>query len=595
MRANEFLTHIRVESKNTKGSMSISDGKKSYKLNLESIEKRFGEIHLGGGTTLKNQKLLNFLHENNQPDKVYEYILLQKLARINGSNLNESIDSTDTALNSLFQRFDSFSNGNNIKIGDRVAVLELEAMQIGNSFKVELSGFLNPKEIVDANTGYIQVITGETYPRIKIEQVSMWRQVIFFTDKTDAEKCLTYMNLLSGKSDKWDLSIDVQSGTDENLDEDLKRTLGTLGAAGAIALGGYNMLHHKQPAQLPSAQQEVEPAEQADPSEVAQAKSSLSSPIGQSLKKEAAKLIKNKTELAQFLAQCAHESQGFSTLKELGDNHYFNKYDIRYSPNKARALGNDDPGDGIRYKGRGLIQLTGKANYERAGDALNLPLVKHPKLAERPDIAIKIALWYWLTKVKPKVNNFSDTSAATAPINRHLAGLPDRHQKFLAFRHLLKPHHADSLKEYKVDNVNGWGQTPINQNVDYQGLRVMMRPSTFLELAAPLKEPKKQTIDDIVQHLNAGGALGSPFLLIKIPAEWDDGDFSAYAKVSGHEGRNRMIAIQQVEGDDPVEVHLFPVGYRNRHMTPEFVKNLNKGLTKQLGHAIVRGSLFTVI
>lgn len=103
--------------------MSISDGKKSYKLNLESIEKRFGEIHLGGGTTLKNQKLLNFLHENNQPDKVYEYILLQKLARINGSNLNESIDSTDTALNSLFQRFDSFSNGNNIKIGDRVAVL----------------------------------------------------------------------------------------------------------------------------------------------------------------------------------------------------------------------------------------------------------------------------------------------------------------------------------------------------------------------------------------------------------------------------------------------------------------------------------------
>lgn len=82
-------------------------------------------------------------------------------------------------------------------------------------------------------------------------------------------------------------------------------------------------------------------------------------------------------ELAQFLAQCASESQNFTQTIEMGTRNYFKKYDIAFSPKKAQALGNMQTGDGYRYRGRGYIQLTGKANYERAEEALNLPLVEN--------------------------------------------------------------------------------------------------------------------------------------------------------------------------------------------------------------------------
>ncbi|MGS8542328.1 glycoside hydrolase family 19 protein, partial [Salmonella enterica subsp. enterica serovar Anatum] len=57
--------------------------------------------------------------------------------------------------------------------------------------------------------------------------------------------------------------------------------------------------------------------------------------------------------------------------------------------------GNDHPGDGYAYHGRGYIQLTGKSNYRAAAEALQLDLVKHPELASQPENAAKIAVWYW--------------------------------------------------------------------------------------------------------------------------------------------------------------------------------------------------------
>lgn len=155
----------------------------------------------------------------------------------------------------------------------------------------------------------------------------------------------------------------------------------------------------------------------------------------------------------------------------------------------------------------------------------------------------------------------------------------------------MKPH--EFIDEYKVDNKDGLGSVPYNQDVDYFGLRTLMKPSTFLKLALPLGKPT--SVDHIVKHLQSGGSLGSPFLQVDIPQSWEDGDFDKVAKVTGHEGRNRMMAIQQVEGDDPVEVHIFPRYYRNRDMTPKFIKNLNKGLTNQQGSAIVKGPLFEIV
>lgn len=140
-------------------------------------------------------------------------------------------------------------------------------------------------------------------------------------------------------------------------------------------------------------------------------------------------------ELAAFLAQCAHESTGFNNLKELGGEEYLrNMYDPRVAPKTAAILGNTKPGDGVKFAGRGFIQLTGRDNYRMAGDALKLPLLKKPELAAKPEIAAKIAVWYWKSRVRPHVKDFTDTVAVTRLVNPALRHLDDR-RGTLAYYH----------------------------------------------------------------------------------------------------------------------------------------------------------------
>ena len=148
-------------------------------------------------------------------------------------------------------------------------------------------------------------------------------------------------------------------------------------------------------------------------------------------------------------------------------------------------------------------------------------------------------------------------------------------------------------------NGKGLGATGYNANVDYRGLRVLMKPSTFLSLAAHLPSPT--SVDYIVQHMKNGGALGSPFLIVDIPEKYFEGDFTdlTYAKVVGHEGRNRMLAIQKLEGDNPVEVHIFGYGeIRARHFTPEIIEQLQLAMRSQDGKltfAPAGGDLFELM
>ena len=160
------------------------------------------------------------------------------------------------------------------------------------------------------------------------------------------------------------------------------------------------------------------------------------------------------------------------------------------------------------------------------------------------------------------------------------------------FYAMPKDVNESELDEYKVDNTNGLGSVPYNANVNYMGLKVLMKPSMFLKLAHKLNSPV--SVDYIVKHLEQGGALGAPFLSVEIPIEWENNDFSKDARVIGHEGRNRMLAIQQVEGDEPVEVHLFPShGMRARHLTPEIIKHLQRSMFGQDGN-YVYGNLFSL-
>lgn len=100
--------------------------------------------------------------------------------------------------------------------------------------------------------------------------------------------------------------------------------------------------------------------------------------------------------LAGYLSQIGVESEELLYTKELGGRAYFEKmYDIRFAPKKAKDLGNTSPGDGAKYPGRGLIQVTGKYNYAACGKALGLDLVNSPELLEKPIYAAESAGWYW--------------------------------------------------------------------------------------------------------------------------------------------------------------------------------------------------------
>ena len=136
------------------------------------------------------------------------------------------------------------------------------------------------------------------------------------------------------------------------------------------------------------------------------------------------------TELAAFMAQMAHESDDFKSMKEYGGSLDFRKYDPKYAPKKAKTLGNKYAGDGNRFKGRGFIQITGRYNYRIAGKAIGIDLVKNPKLAEDPAVAAKIAVWYWKLRVQPNVTNWNDVEAVTKPINPGMRGLEDRKENF---------------------------------------------------------------------------------------------------------------------------------------------------------------------
>jgi len=129
-------------------------------------------------------------------------------------------------------------------------------------------------------------------------------------------------------------------------------------------------------------------------------------------------------ELAAFMAQVAHESDSFRTAKE-------------YASGKAyegrKDLGNVQAGDGKKYKGRGYIQLTGRDNYKKAGDALGLDLVNNPSLAEKPENAAAISVWFWKTKVQPQVPDFMDVERVTKVVNGGFNGLDERLKYFDEF------------------------------------------------------------------------------------------------------------------------------------------------------------------
>ena len=120
---------------------------------------------------------------------------------------------------------------------------------------------------------------------------------------------------------------------------------------------------------------------------------------------------------AHFLAQVAHESDHFRTTTEYASG-------LAYEGRKD--LGNTHKGDGKRYKGRGLIQLTGRHNYGEATKALGHDFVTHYEDAAVFPWAAEAAGWYWSTHELNRHADKDDVRAATKAINGGLNGLKDR-------------------------------------------------------------------------------------------------------------------------------------------------------------------------
>ena len=129
---------------------------------------------------------------------------------------------------------------------------------------------------------------------------------------------------------------------------------------------------------------------------------------------------------AHFVAQLAHESDRFRALEEYASG---SAYEGR------KDLGNTEPGDGVRYKGRGVIQLTGRANYRQAGRYLGLDLERQPDLAALPAVAYQTAAYYWLDRGINAKADRDDVRAVTKLINGGTNGLKDRKALLSAAKH----------------------------------------------------------------------------------------------------------------------------------------------------------------
>lgn len=170
--------------------------------------------------------------------------------------------------------------------------------------------------------------------------------------------------------------------------------------------------------------------------------------------------IESKLQVAHLLAQLAHESAEFTRLVEsltyTSAERILAVWPTRFwlpSPQQptcpagkrdARGFvrapvllasyvyagrngnGSEATSDGFRFRGRGPIQITGRSNYARCGQALGLPLIEQPDLLTDPDVGARAAAWFWTDRKIGPLADANDIEAVTRKINGGTHGLEDR-------------------------------------------------------------------------------------------------------------------------------------------------------------------------
>ena len=161
--------------------------------------------------------------------------------------------------------------------------------------------------------------------------------------------------------------------------------------------------------------------------------------------------INTKARQAMFLAQCAHESGHFRLVSENlnysadGLRRVFPKYfrdvdanDYHRQPEKianrvySSRMGNGDEasGDGWRFRGRGLIQLTGKSNYIACSEDLEVDLLENPDYLLTPEGAARSAAWFWWQNDLNDYADKGDIVGCSKRVNGGTIGLEDRKELY---------------------------------------------------------------------------------------------------------------------------------------------------------------------
>lgn len=171
--------------------------------------------------------------------------------------------------------------------------------------------------------------------------------------------------------------------------------------------------------------------------------------------------INTPERVAHFLAQCAHESAGFTVFEErlmysaerlmavwpdrfhsIAEAHPYARNPTALANHVyANRLGNGNEasGDGYRFRGRGCIQITGRTNYQAAGLAVERDLGRFPDDAAAPYVAALIAGWFWQTRGLNVLADANDVQQITRRINGGLNGLDDRQAYLGRARRVLAP------------------------------------------------------------------------------------------------------------------------------------------------------------
>jgi predicted chitinase len=173
---------------------------------------------------------------------------------------------------------------------------------------------------------------------------------------------------------------------------------------------------------------------------------------------------------AAFLAQLAHESAELRYMEEIASG-------AAYEGRKD--LGNTQPGDGKRYKGRGPIQLTGRANYQKYGDQLGLDLVNNPTIAATPEVGFRIAGLYWQSNGLNALADQQQFEKITRRINGGLNGQADRVMYYTRAKKVLNQDDvagaADAPAADPSSSAPAYPGTPLRQGSKGASVKVVQQ------------------------------------------------------------------------------------------------------------------------